>query len=115
MTAKDYVIFVMRKKKGGLFCQACNLLGVPFKEAREKTAYFRADELIEVAFLGSPLTRKYFLRNIFPGKNRPTPFRMPISCQKGNWKEFGLYNLLPYSLKRDSHYSFGCIGEKYIN
>ena len=66
MTAKDYVIFVMRKKKGGLFCQACNLLGVPFKEAREKTAYFRADELIEVAFLGSPLTRKYFLRNIFP-------------------------------------------------
>lgn len=108
MTAKDYVFFVMKKNKGKLFCQACQKLGLSFKEARKKTPFFRADELIAMAFKGSSLTRKFFLRNLFPGKDRPTPFRRPLSCQNGNWEGFGLYNLLPWSLKRDSHFDFFC-------
>ena len=108
MTINDYNTFVLSRGLSGDFARAAQILGVSFLYARKQTPYFRAKELIAVAFYGSDLTRAYFVRNLLSGRRQPTGMRNPLSCTIGDWKGHGAYNLLPYSLKRDSGVDFNC-------
>jgi hypothetical protein len=114
MTASDAMEFIIRRGLGQQFANAAQILGVSFQEARERTAYFRVDDFINIAYRGTKIAQQYFLRKLFRGQKVETNFRHPISCQVGDWQGFGLFNLLPWSLKRDSGFDFGPWGGKNL-
>lgn len=114
MTANDAMEFVIRRGLGQDFAYAAKVMGVSFQEARENTPWFRVEEFIQIAWYGTKIARQYFMRKIFHGNTVETGFRNPLSCQVGNWEGFGLYNLLPWSIKKDCGFDFGPWGGRKL-